>query len=461
MNLLIISPSNRLNRKVVRSFRVPQLGPHILAALTPQDVSITVADEEVRPIDPSLDFDLVGITAMTATAKRSYELAGIYRRRGSKVVLGGVHPSILPEEAIQYADAVVIGEAEGCWTDVLADFRSNRLQRFYRAKVPDLSTCPLPKRDLRIDKTIFNCVALVTTRGCPYSCEFCSVKALYGSRVRHRPIARVLQDIKESPSRTFLILDDNITGHPQYSKQLFEAMIPLGIKWAGQSSISLAKDREMLRLCRLSGCTALLFGVESVSPASLAGLGKSAKSAEETEEAIRIIEDQGIAFHPSIIFGFDTDTKAVFDDTLEFLARAGVPTATFNVLTPYPGTRTYERLKGEGRIICSDWSRYDNRTVVFKPTNMSPLELAEGHRYVRSEFYSLPSILRHVRGLWRVSPRDFERCLVLMALNLAGFYVARHLDTSLSWAEDVQGEAIEQVVTEDGSSRIRKEIDSH
>ena len=435
MKLLLVAPSNKLGRKVLKAIRMPQLGLHILASLTPDDVDITVMDEQIKEIDYSLHFDLVGISCMTATANRSYQLADRYRQKGSKVVLGGIYPTILPEEAIQHADAVVIGEAEGCWADVIADFRKNKLGRFYHVPAPDLSKYPSPRRDFQIDKTLFNCVGLMTTRGCPYACEFCSVTDFYGGKIRHRPVSMVVEDIKQSGSKTFLVLDDNVTGHPEYSKELFEALIPLGIKWVGQSSLSLAKDKEMLKLCRQSGCAALFFGVESVSPASLIGMKKSLKSIEETEDAIKIIQDNGIAFHPSIILGFDTDTKAIFDDTLEFLARTRLPTMALNVLTPYPGTRLYRRFKDQGRIISHDWSRYDHHTVVFQPKNMTPQELAEGQRYVQSEFYSFPSILRHIPSLLRVSPLNLRRALILLLVNFAGRHVAKYIDTSLDWAD--------------------------
>src|SRR4030042_6954060 len=289
MRLLLVSPSNKLGRKVLKAIRMPQLGLHILASLTPNDIDITVMDEEIREIDFSLDFDLVGISCMTATANRSYQLADRYRQKGSKVVLGGIHPTILPQEAIQHADAVVIGEAEGCWSGVIDDFKKGRLQKFYHVPKPDLSKFPFPRRDFHIDKALFNCVGLVTTRGCPYACEFCSVTDFYGRKIRHRPVSMVIEDIKQTGSKAFLILDDNDAGHPEYSKELFEALIPLGIRWVGQSSISLAKDKEMLKLCRLSGCAALFFGLESVSPSSLMGMKKSLKSIEENEEAFKII----------------------------------------------------------------------------------------------------------------------------------------------------------------------------
>jgi radical SAM superfamily enzyme YgiQ (UPF0313 family) len=435
MRLLLISPSNKPGRKVLKAIRMPQLGLHIIASLTPDDIAVTVVDEQIGKIDFSQHFDLVGISCMTATANRSYQLADRYRQEGSKVVLGGIHPTILPEEAIQHADAVVIGEAEGCWANVVSDFRNNRLQRFYHVPAPDLSRSPSPRRNLQIDKALFNCVGLLTTRGCPYACEFCSVTDFYGGKIRHRPVSMVIEDIKRSGSKAFLILDDNVAGHPEYSKQLFEALIPLGIQWVGQSSVSLAKDRNMLKLCRQSGCAALFFGLESVSPASLIGMKKTLKTIKETEDAIKIIQDNGIAFHPSIILGFDTDTKAIFDDTLAFLARTRLPTMALHVLTPYPGTRLYRRFKEQGRIISGDWSRYDHRTVVFLPKNMTPEELAAGHRYVQSEFYSFSSILRHMPSLLSVSPINLRRSLVFLLLNFAGKHVARYIDTSLDWVD--------------------------
>src|SRR3990172_2925897 len=435
MKLLLLSPSHKCLKKL-KAIKIPQLSLHILASLTPNDVEITIVDEEIREIDFSLDFDLVGISCMTATANRGYQLSDTFRQRGSKVVLGGIHPTILPQEAIRHADAVVIGEAEGCWADVINDFRKGKLQKFYHIPAPDLSKVPFPRRDFHIDKALFNCVGLLTTRGCPYACEFCSVTDFYGGKIRHRPVSMVVEDIKQSGSKTFLILDDNVAGHPEYSRELFEALIPLGIRWIGQSSISLAKDKEMLKLCRHSGCAALFFGLESVSPSSLLGMKKTLGSIEETEEAIKIIQDHGIAFHPSIVLGFDTDTKAIFDDTLEFLARTKLPTLALHVLTPYPGTRIYQRFKDQGRIISYDWSHYDHSTVVFLPKNMTPQELAEGHYYVQSEFYSFSSIVRHIPFLLRVSPINLRRIMLFLLLNITGKKVAKYIDTSMDWADN-------------------------
>jgi len=446
MNLLLISPRHHLDRKMPKSFKIPQLAINILASLTPSDIDITAVDEETQNIDFSKKYDLVGITSVTATANRAYQLADIYRKRGSKVVLGGIHPTVLPQEAIQHADAVVIGEAEGCWGNLIEDFRKEKLQSFYHTPEPNLSEYPLPRRDIHVGKVLYKCTGIMTTRGCPFDCEFCSVATFYGRKVRHRDIPSVVEDIKQSGAKSLFIMDDNVTGHPEYSKKLFEALIPLNVTWIGQSSVSLSKDKEMLKLCRKSGCIALFFGVESVSPSSLAGMKKSQKSIEENEETIKIIQDHGIGFHPSFIFGFDTDTKSVFDDTLSFMERNKIPSAHLNILTPYPGTRLYQRFREQGRLITDDWSRYDHGTVVFQPKNMTPQELAEGHYHVKKEFYSFSSILKHIPSLVKVSPINLDRVLYLFLFNLGNRFSLKHLDPSLSWLKDEEMEPAMSVV---------------
>jgi radical SAM superfamily enzyme YgiQ (UPF0313 family) len=245
------------------------------------------------------------------------------------------------------------------------------------------------------------------------------VTDFYGPRIRHRSVDRVVQDIEHSGSRIFMVTDDNVTGDAAYSRELFRALEPLGIDWAGQSSIKLAKDRELLRLCRKSGCNMLFFGLETVSASGMQELRKAYSSVRETEEAIRIIQDHGISFHPSIVFGLDTDTPAIFDDTLEFLERNRIPTATLNVMTPYPGTQVHRRLKQEGRLLTDDWYYYNHKCVVFRPRNMTPEELQDGYRRVLRTFYSPTRIARHLGWSLRVPPLLPRRVLFLFLWNLA------------------------------------------
>jgi len=428
MRLLLVSPCRDPGKKVTTGFKFSQLTLPVLASLTPPDVEVSAIDEDLTDIDFSKCYDLIGITCMTATSRRAYQLCDLFHAHGATVVLGGIHATVVPHEAIAHADSVVIGEAEGCWGTVVEDFRRGRLQKFYRSEFPDLNSAPLPRRDLGIDGTIFNTVGLETTRGCPYNCEFCSVTNFYGQKIRHRSVPRVVEDIKRSGSKLFMITDDNATGHPAYSRELFRALEPLGITWVGQSSIRLAQDRELLELCRKSGCGALFFGLETVSANSLKSLRKSYHSIEETEEAIKIIQDHGIAFHPSIVLGLDTDTRAIFDDTLEFLSRNRIPSLTLNVMTPYPGTRVYQRLVAEGRLISTDWYYYDHKCVVFRPNHMSPQELEEGYRYVLRNFYSISGIAKHFAWSLRMMPVIPKRILFFFLWNLANRTFVRETD---------------------------------
>jgi radical SAM superfamily enzyme YgiQ (UPF0313 family) len=450
VRLLLISPCRQVGAKTKNGFKFSQLTLHVLAALTPPDVDITAVDEDIADIDWSRDYDLVGITCMTGTAHRAYQLADLFRLRGSKVVLGGIHPTVLPDEAIRHADAVVIGEAEGSWGRVVEDVRRGALQRFYRAPYPDLAQWPLPRRDLGIDKTIFNAVGLETTRGCPYACEFCSVTDFYGRTIRHRPVSMVAEDVKRSGSRYFMITDDNVTGHPGYSKALFTALRPLGVTWAGQSSVKLAKDRALLKLAQQSGCLALFFGLETVSTAGMRSLNKAYNSVAETEEAIRIIQDHGIAFHPSIVLGLDTDTRACFDQTLEFLDRNHLPTVTLNVLTPYPGTRLYERFKAEGRLISQDWYYYNHQSVVFRPKHMTPEQLQEGYSYVWQEFYSLPGVVRHAAWTLGMKPALSRRILFFLLWNLSYHAIRKEKDGAVRCLGERPPSSVQHLLAELG-----------
>jgi radical SAM superfamily enzyme YgiQ (UPF0313 family) len=391
---------------------IPQLSLHILQGLTPPEHEVKLVEEENEPLNLEEECDLVGISCMTSNAPRAYQLAQEFKKRGKTVVFGGVHPTILPEEALQYGDSVVAGEAEGVWEQVLEDFQNGGLQRKYHDPKPPLERYIPKKYGKHHQKKLFHVIPIMTTRGCPYDCEFCCVSDLYGRQIRHSPVSNVIRDIEESQGKSFIFLDDNIIGKPKYAKELFRAMKPLNIKWGGQASVSFVQDIELMKLAAESGCSALFFGVESVSEVQLKTMRKSIKELGKIEEAIQRVKDLGVVFHASIVMGFDNDTKAVFSDTLEFLQRNKVSSTTLNILTPYPGTRIYEQFRREGRLLTTNWKHYDHNTVVFRPKHISPDELQAGSIWVKKEFSKLSSILRRLPG-------NLSHPMLYLSMNLA------------------------------------------
>ncbi len=422
MKLLLVSPCRDENIRFAHSLRIPQISLNIIASLTPPNYDIKIVEEEVGPVNLDEDCDIVGISTMTSNAPRAYRMADEFKKRGKTVILGGVHPTVLPEEAKLHADSVVIGEAEDTWGALLNDFEQGTLQKFYKSNHPDVSHYPLPKRELSPKaKALFDVKPIVTTRGCPYDCDFCAVPKFFGRKLRSLPVEKVVCDIKASKGKIFLFLDDNIIGSPKYAKELFKAIEPLNIKWVGQASMSFVKDTELMRLAAKSGCTVLFFGLESVSTKALKRMGKSIKQLEANADAIKKIKDFGIVFHASMVFGFDEEEKSIFSETLEFLVKNKIATVSFNILTPYPGTRIYDRFKSEGRLLTEDWKFYDHNSVVFKPKNMTPRELLEGHLWARKHFYSLGSIAKRFTGTLR-------HPLLYTAMNL-GYRKSIKLDT--------------------------------
>lgn len=276
MKLELIVPATKEQRHRRRWALCPPLAPAMIAALTPPDVEVSITDENVSTIDFKKEVDLVGITVITSTANRAYEIADFFRTKGVKVVLGGIHPSVLPEEAGQHADAVVIGEAELTWPRLITDIKAGQLQKIYQHNErPSLAGLPIPRRELYSRSRYIIPNTISTSRGCPYSCSFCSVSLFSGRTYRCRPIGEVIKEIGTlDRKKPIIFVDDNIVGKPAYAKELFHALMPHKLKWLGQSSVNIASDDELLRLAAASGCIGLLIGFESIAPASLTGMGK-------------------------------------------------------------------------------------------------------------------------------------------------------------------------------------------
>lgn len=392
MKLELISPAHvaEENKKGRRIF---QLGLAIIAALTPPEVEVKVTEEDVEEISYNR-VDLVGISLMTSQAPAGYRIADQYRRLGVPTVLGGMHPSALPDEAIQHADAVVIGEAENIWGQLLQDFKQGQLKKFYQSKEwASMDSIPLPRWDLFTGGSTFSLRAIQASRGCPFRCAFCSVAKFFGNSYRHRPLDNVVEEIERTPNRTLFFVDDNIVASPSYARELFQRMMPLGKKWGGQATIAVCRDEKLLKLAKRSGCIALFVGIESLSRQSLKEANKAFNDPRKYEENIKRLHDHGILLVAGTIFGFDTDDKSVFERTVAFYKKNKVAFANFSALTPFPGTATYERLQQQGRIIDRNWANYTGGKVVFKPKQMSPAELAEGVEWAERQFYSVPSVL--------------------------------------------------------------------
>lgn len=439
--LLLITASSPYIKRIRKSrfLNFQQITMPYLAALTPSNWLVTHIDEEVEDIDFDVETDLVGITFHTPSAKHAYEVAGRFRSRGIKVVLGGPHATLVPQEAAQYADVIFIGEAEGLWQQFLMDFEAGRPKKFYQpTTAPSLEHVPQAKKDLFHRKDHSNGV-LFATRGCPNHCDFCCLAVTYKNKIRKRPVEVVVTEYASFPGKIIIFWDDNIAGDREYAKSLFRSITPYKKWWSSQSSIHAGQDDEFLELAARSGCKQLFLGLESISQASVNEVHKRFNKVEDYYRIIQRIHSYGIAVQVGIVFGFDCDTRSIFVETLDFLEQTGVQNATFNILTPFPGTRLFKKLEAQGRILTTDWDKYNSRAdVVFQPKNMSCDELLDGFHFVNQHFYSLSSIAKRLRcspvGLFWTLP-----------LNLA-YWTSFHVSEFLKSREMIQeGESLEEI----------------
>ncbi|MEO0131024.1 MAG: radical SAM protein [candidate division WOR-3 bacterium] len=402
MKLLLVVPAmedEKERRLKGKAFRMPQISLGILASLTPEDVEVCYVDENLEDINYECGADLVGITVMTATAPRAYKIAQNFKQVGTKVIFGGIHPSILPQEALRYGDCVVVGEAEYVWREVIEDFKRNELKPIYYGKRVDSRDIISPKREVFKNKGYYFTSILQATRGCPYDCDFCSVSLFFGRSFRNREIKDIIKEIEEIKHPLIGFLDDNLMGNKRFAKKLFYELIPLKIRWLGQASLTIADDLELLRLAKKSGCSGLFIGIESISESGLKEVNKRYQKAKDLLEKIKRIQEEGILIEGSFIFGLDSDTPDVFDETLDFVFKSKMALASFGILTPYPGTKLQKRLMEENRIITYDWRLYDCGHAVFKPKNMTIERLQEGLDYCWYKFYSYKNIFKRVFSL--------------------------------------------------------------
>jgi radical SAM superfamily enzyme YgiQ (UPF0313 family) len=404
MRLHLIAPTKMGETYLFNKGLLAPLGLMYLAAHTPPGVDVRIIDESIQRIDFSDTPDMVGITAMTATAPRAYDIADEYRSRGATVVMGGIHASMLPDEALQHADSVVVGEAEEIWPEVVSDAAAGRLMPLYKREgFADFTRPPHPRRDLINPKRYWCANSVQTSRGCPHSCNFCSVTTFNGRKIRMRDTDDVIAEV-ESLSRVNRLhrkvipfIDDNIAANPRRAKELFKALIPMKVLWGSQASITIANDEELVGLAAESGCRFLFVGLETLSPNSLEEMGKTQNRVEQYAAAVRLLEKNKIHVMGAFVFGFDSDDESTFSDTLSFAINNKLQVAQFANLTPYPGTRLYEQLLRENRLEPGFWldPSWDAH-VVFEPRHMAPQELFEKTHKLHLDFYSYRSIFRRL-----------------------------------------------------------------
>ncbi len=408
-------------------FVPPITGIH-LAAITPPDFQVQVVHQQVERIDFDTSADLIALSFFSGFAPEAYRLAQEFRKRGKRIVAGGPHATFAPDEVLRYFDSVVIGEAESVWAEVLADAAIGRLRDRYVGKALPLSGIPTPRYDL-LPKSFFVQRVVQATRGCPFTCSFCTVPTL-NPGFRTRPVAEVIGDIEYDKFRHWWqqkvvwFWDDNLTINRPYIQTLLGAMIPLRKWWLTQASMDIAEDNSLLNLMKVSGCIGIFFGIESFGVESLKDAHKPQNMTHKYRARIRALHDRGICVMAGFIAGFDHDTPESVVAMARQLYDTGVDVPFLSILTPYRGTPAYAKMASEGRILTGrGWEFYNGYNVSFNPKNMSPDELLQAHRALWREAFSFKySFRRIVRSLFRLRLGAF-----LMCATMNGFYCLKRM----------------------------------
>lgn len=427
LRVALISPKGPLYRHrggiFRKSLRYQPLTLTTLAALVPRelDVELTLIDEGIEEVPDRLDADLVGLTVITGTAPRAYELADVLRARGVAVVLGGPHVTLIPEDARPHADAIVVGFAEDTWPRLLHDFAAGAMKPRYD-QAPDLSLAdrPRPLRELLPRGRYLTNNVFEATRGCVHNCDFCVVPSAWGRKPYQKPVEDVVDDIRRHGARKLIFVDLNLIADRDYAVRLFTALVPLRVGWYGLATVLLAEDAALLELAARSGCRGLLMGLESISPENLRASRKGFNTPDRFARVVERLHAHGIALQGCFVFGLDGDNPDVFLKTARFAVEAKIDLPRFAIVTPFPNTGLYKRLEAEGRILTRNWELYDGQHVVFRPKRMSVGELQDGTEAAWKHAYSARSIVRRLRH----SPAPWT---VRVATNLGYRFYAHHL----------------------------------
>jgi radical SAM superfamily enzyme YgiQ (UPF0313 family) len=404
IRVALISPKGPLYRHrggiFGQTLRYMPLTLPTLAALIPDDlpVDLVCIDEGIADVDLALDVDLVGMTVITGTAVRAYELAAHFRGRGIPVVLGGPHVTLAPDDAAPNADCIVVGYAEETWPELLRDFQAGRMRARYDQRPDlDLAASPLPDRSVLPRWRYLTADVFEATRGCIHSCDFCVVPSAWGRRPMQKPVELMVEDIRRRRARQAIFIDLNIIADKEYAARLFEALIPLRIQWFGLATTLLADDIPLLDLAARSGCRGLLMGLESISRGTLRSSRKGFNDPARYKEMVGKLHARQIALQGCFVFGLDDDGPDVFQKTAEFAVDARIDLPRFAIVTPFPGTTLHRRLEGEGRILTRDWSLYDGQHAVFQPAGMDTTTLYQGTERAWKTVYGVRNTWRRLR----------------------------------------------------------------
>jgi radical SAM superfamily enzyme YgiQ (UPF0313 family) len=428
LRIILISPKGPLYRHrggiFRKSLRYQPLTLTTLAALIPSDVnaSVVLLDEGIQEIPENLDVDLVGLTVITGTAPRAYELSRRIQARGIATVLGGPHVTLVPDDAQPNADSIVVGYAEDIWPQLLRDFVAGKMQRRYEQSPDlDLSGRPFARRDLLPSHRFLTNSVFEATRGCVHNCDFCVVPAAWGRKPLQKPVADVIADVRQHGKRKAIFVDLNLIADRAYAIRLFQALVPLHLQWYGLATVLLADDPELLELAAKSGCRGLLMGLESISRENLRSSNKAFNSPELFVRVVEKLHNHGIALQGCFVFGLDGDNPDVFLKTAEFAVDAKIDLPRFAIVTPFPGTALHSRLECEHRILTRNWELYDGQHVVFQPKRMSVRDLEQGTESAWKHAYSFRSMVARLPH----SPAPWS---VRLATNLGYRFYANHLN---------------------------------
>jgi len=401
MKLFIIQPShyrsiNDLTIHKTKKRSVVNLTLPHLAAMTPNHWDVTLIDEQLMEIDYDAPVDLVAITTWTINSLWAYRVADRFRNKGVPVIMGGPHTFFYADEAAEHCDAVGIGEGENIWRLMLEDAAAGCLKKYYCSEnFHDLRGLPVPRYDLVNLKNygFFTTYSVQTSRGCPFSCDFCSERFYLGHKYRYRPVEDVVEEIKKIGAKNVFFADSNLAGKRTHTMELMQALIPLGIKWSALWSMDLCSNLEFMKLAKRSGLLHVNIGMESIDQETLNGMNKKANKAIQYEETLGILRKMGISYSVNLIFGHDSEKPTVFDTTMQFLMRNKVPAAYFNILTPHKGTPLYDRMEKENRILdAQNMGRWTGLNCYIRPKQCSPAELENQVKRMYQEFYSLSSM---------------------------------------------------------------------